>query len=219
MADLFEPFPKLARLSRECVVTEKIDGTNTQVIVDLLTGETMQDYEERLGSVPLAYVGDGLGLLAVWAGSRTRIITPGKTTDNFGFAAWVQENVMDLALLGPGRHYGEWYGKGIQRGYGLDHKRFALFNASRWQNNRYQNSMILKEGEQFAPACCDVVPVLWRGSFDTFFDLDVMGELIEHGSYVSNEWFQPEGIVVYHTAARVSFKKTFEHDHSGKEAA
>jgi hypothetical protein len=29
----FEEFPKIARLTRECVITEKIDGTNAQVVI------------------------------------------------------------------------------------------------------------------------------------------------------------------------------------------
>jgi hypothetical protein len=41
----FQPFAKIARLSRECVITEKIDGTNAQVYIDesgevLATGAT-----------------------------------------------------------------------------------------------------------------------------------------------------------------------------------
>ena len=31
--DEFESFPSISRLSRQCVVTEKIDGTNAQVFV------------------------------------------------------------------------------------------------------------------------------------------------------------------------------------------
>lgn len=38
----FQEFPKMARLSRECVITEKIDGTNAQILVTpeggMLTG-------------------------------------------------------------------------------------------------------------------------------------------------------------------------------------
>lgn len=29
----FNGFPKIARLSRECVITEKIDGTNAQIFI------------------------------------------------------------------------------------------------------------------------------------------------------------------------------------------
>src|SRR5687768_16084610 len=96
----FRPFGKIARLNRDVVVTEKIDGANALVAV----GE------------------DG----TVRAGSRTRWIAPGD--DNFAFAAWVDKNIDALRGLGPGFHYGEWWGAGIQRRYGLTEKRFSLFN-------------------------------------------------------------------------------------------
>jgi hypothetical protein len=30
---VFESFPRMARLSRECVISEKIDGTNAQIAI------------------------------------------------------------------------------------------------------------------------------------------------------------------------------------------
>jgi hypothetical protein len=110
----FKEFPKMPRLSREIIVTEKIDGTNAQVAVVELDGYSAP------GAV---WEGDGL---AIYAGSRTRWITP--KADNFGFAAWVRDNAEELATLGPGNHFGEWWGAGIQRRYGLTDKRFSLFN-------------------------------------------------------------------------------------------
>src|SRR4051812_4307796 len=104
-APQFQAFPSIARLFRECVVTEKIDGTNGVVHVS----------------------DDGL---TVTAGSRSRWITP--EADNFGFARWVAEHAEELRALGPGFHFGEWWGSGIQRRYGLDEKRFSLFNVGRW---------------------------------------------------------------------------------------
>lgn len=101
----FKPFQKIARLNREVLVTEKIDGTN--------------------GLVWIAE--DGVEMRA---GSRSRWITP--EADNFGFAKWVADNAEELRRLGPGYHYGEWWGAGIQRRYGLTEKRFSLFNVSRW---------------------------------------------------------------------------------------
>lgn len=77
-----KPFPKIPRYLRDVVVTEKLDGTNGLVYVS----------------------DDGV----VTAGSRNRWITPeSKTSDNFGFAAWVAANADELAKLGPGFHYGE----------------------------------------------------------------------------------------------------------------
>ena len=121
----FEAFESIARLSRNCVISEKIDGTNAQVCV----------------------LEDG----RVLAGSRTRLITP--EDDNMGFARWVAEHADELRTgLGPGKHYGEWWGSGIQRRCGLKEKRFSLFNAGRWTDD-------------VRPACCHVVPVLFQGIF------------------------------------------------------
>lgn len=197
----FEPFPKLARLSRGCVITEKLDGTNAQIII-----ERVGEYEaiDIPGSVTVR-LNDDFDLYRVAAGSRTRLITPGKTTDNFGFAGWVWDNAQELAKLGLGRHFGEWYGKGIQRGYGLTEKRFALFDTSRWPAERPR------------PACVDVVPVLHVGEFSTRAIDDVMYRLSVSGSSAVPGFLDPEGIVIWHTASRVSFKKTFDDKH--KEAA
>ncbi len=166
----FEGFRKIARLSREVVITEKIDGTNAQVLV----------------------CEDG----SVWAGSRTRWITP--EDDNFGFARWVAENAGELCELGPGRHFGEWWGAGIQRKYGMTEKRFSLFNTSRWSDDR--------------PGCCDVVPVLKAGNFDDCDIPGVMADLVLTGSKAAPGFMDPEGIVIYHTAANTYFKKTIKKD-------
>lgn len=103
--NIFEPMQKIPRLSRDTVVTEKIDGTSSVI-----------------------YIADDFTTMLV--GSRTRWITP--ANDNFGFAKWVEENREELLKLGPGWHRGEWWGAGIQRRYGLKEKRFSLFNTSRW---------------------------------------------------------------------------------------
>jgi hypothetical protein len=104
----FIPFPKIARLNRECIVTEKIDGTNAVVSI----GE------------------DG----SFQVGSRSKWITP--EDDNHGFARWAYANRDCLMQLGPGLHHGEWWGQGIQRKYGLTEKRFSLFNTTRWGAER-----------------------------------------------------------------------------------
>lgn len=171
----FRGFPKLARLFRECVITEKIDGTNACVVI----GEGGQ----------------------VAAQSRTRLITP--QSDNFGFAAWVQANEKELSELGPGYHYGEWWGPGIQRGYGLRDRVFSLFNVKRWGESR--------------PACCNVVPVLYQGPFCTERVNAILDSLRITGSIASPGFMRPEGIVVFHTASSVSFKVTLEGDESKRE--
>lgn len=198
MGDIIEfvEFPKLARLSREVIVTEKLDGTNAQVCI--APGEPGQPgavatyFDERLGQN-----------MAMYAGSRNRWIT--RESDNFGFAAWVHENVDLLKALGPGSHFGEWWGSGIQRGYALDHRRWSLFNVQRWAESR--------------PACCHVVPVLFRGLFDTHAIEEALARLAKHGSVAAPGFTKPEGVVVYHVAGNVGFKKTLEKDDVPKGAA
>jgi hypothetical protein len=174
----FVPFPKISRFSRGAVVTEKIDGTNAQV-----------------------HISDDGGI--VTAGSRTRWITP--QDDNFGFAAWVEANRDELRKLGPGSHFGEWWGAGIQRRYGLAEKRFSLFNTSRWSDER---------GER--PSCCSVVPVLWSGQFDDFDSRRILADLANSGSVAAPGFMRPEGIVIYHIAAGKFFKKTLDKDEEPK---
>lgn len=178
----FVEFDKIARLSRECTITEKIDGTNGQICI----GE------------------DG----SFQVGSRTRWLTA-ETGDNHGFLLWAMTNKDELMKLGPGRHYGEWWGAGIQRRYGMTEKRFSLFNTFRW-------------GEPtVTPACCHVVPVLYSGLFTT----EIVGTTIERlktmGSLAAPGFMNPEGIIIYHHAARIYLKKTLDKDDEwkGKQAA
>ena len=82
----FQEFRKIARLSRDCIVTEKIDGTNGIIAI----GE--------------------LGQFQV--GSRNKWLTNeyGEIeSDNAGFAQWAVKNRDDLMSLGVGYHYGEWW--------------------------------------------------------------------------------------------------------------
>lgn len=172
----FVAFNKIPRLNREVIITEKIDGTNASILVT--------DEGE------------------IYAGSRTRWVTPGKTTDNYGFAAWVQENKTELLKLGPGRHYGEWWGMGINRNYGLQERRFSLFNTSRDRSND--------------PSCISYVPVLYSGPFDSAAINAALTQLRTLGSVMVPGWMTPEGIVLYHVAAKQLFKATIENDEKPK---
>lgn len=174
----FVAFPKMARLAREILVTEKIDGTNAQVWIS----------------------DDGTDIRA---GSRSRWLT--YSDDNFGFAKWVMDNRDDLLTLGPGRHFGEWWGAGIQRRYGLTEKRFSLFNATRWVDER--------------PACCHVVPTLYRGMFSEG-EIDLaLTKLRCEGSVAAPGFMKPEGVIVFHLAGNVGFKRTIEKDEEPKTLA
>lgn len=195
----FESFPKIARLSRAVTVTEKIDGSNACVCIQRwLVGQP-----ESLHAT--AMVGYGDSFYEVFAGSRSRWVTPGKSTDNHGFAGWVQSVAEELVIgLGEGRHYGEWWGFGVQRGYNQQHKRFSLFNTSRWNRSTPP------------PDCCSVVPVLYEGIFDTDAIDMTISALMNMGSRAAPGFPSPEGVVIYHSAARLFFKKTLESDHEPK---
>jgi hypothetical protein len=173
----FVAFNKIGRLSRAIVVTEKIDGTNAQVFITP-EGEML-------------------------FGSRTRYITP--QDDNYGFAAWATENKEELMKLGPGRHYGEWWGRKIQHGYGgMTERKFSLFNTSIWSD------------ETLRPKCCDVVPVLYTGIFDSTAINGALEKLRTEGSVACRGFMKPEGIIVWHTALNIYAKKTLIKDEEWK---
>jgi hypothetical protein len=188
----FVEFPKMARLSRECIVTEKIDGTNACIKI----------------------TEDG-GFLT---GSRTRWITP--SDDNYGFSRWAHGNKNQLMKLGPGTHFGEWWGSGCQRGYGLSNgeKRWSLFNVARWCLAGEEPQRIptadprIEKYQQVLPECCHLVPVLYRGIFDTFHVENALSVLKVFGSKASPGFMRPEGVVCYHVAGNIGFKKTIEKD-------
>ena len=189
--DDFQDFPKMARLMRPVILSEKIDGTNAQVCI----GD------------------DG----SICAGSRTRYITP--ADDNFGFAAWVEAHRDELLTLGPGRHFGEWWGRGIQRNYGLTERRFSLFNVSRWALHGTEPRTMptadprVVRVQDVLPACCGLVPVLAElATFDSVMIDNWLVSLRLHGSHAAPGYRQPEGIVVFHVAGNVGFKRTLEGD-------
>ncbi len=175
MSNPFVGFPKLGRWRKDVVITEKLDGTNACVVV----GE------------------DG----SVTAQSRSRAITVGD--DNFGFAKWVADNTEELRSLGVGYNFGEWIGAGIQRKYGLDHRRFYLFPIGR---------------KREIPACCYHVPTLYTGPH-TEGQIDrVLADLVAGGSVAVPGFLAVEGIVIYHTGNGACFKKTVGNDgHKGEQ--
>jgi hypothetical protein len=169
----FEAFAKIPRLRRGCVITEKIDGTNAQVLIPEDDGPML-------------------------VGSRNRWITP--DADNYGFARWCAEHEAELRQLGPGRHFGEWWGAGIQRRYGIEDKRFSLFNVGRWEDS------------EALPECVSLVPVMFRGDFNDYAVEYCMESLEIEGSRAAPGFMKPEGIVVFHTASRTLHKVTLGDD-------
>ena len=66
----FQEFPKMARLAREVIVTEKIDGTNAQVYI---VANPEGFYTERYPEASVVAAGTCGGEPAViFAGSRSR---------------------------------------------------------------------------------------------------------------------------------------------------
>lgn len=203
----FQAWPKTPRLNRDITITEKIDGTNAAVIVQEVSASLATPYLEGYPPEPDVFmVGDRA--FRVGAQSRKRIITPGD--DNFGFARWVRENAADLAaVLGEGYHYGEWWGSGIQRGYGLPkgEKRFSLFNV-----HRYEGSWDPED----APQGLDVVPTLYQGPFDQWEINLSLSWLRGQGSKAALGFDRPEGVIVYHSASKQVYKVLLEDDDKPK---
>lgn len=170
----FEAFPKIPRLRRECVITEKLDGTNAQVAICL----------------------DG----RIFAGSRNRYLT--RDNDNAGFCAWVEDNADMLRdALGPGRHFGEWWGQKIGRHYGLDNRRFWLFNTDRWRDGFPAHAPHL-----------GVVPVLANGVYSDELLEGALSTLRSSGSVAAPGWMKPEGVVVYMRASGTMHKVLLDND-------
>jgi hypothetical protein len=187
--EVFPAFPKMPRWSRNIVITEKIDGTNG--VIQIADGD-------------------------IRAGSRNRWLESGE--DNFSFAKWVHEHRIELvAGLGEGTHHGEWWGKGIQRGYGLDERRFSLFNVSRWIKDESERRF--GDAQKIVPACCHVVPVLYYGDNDSSAIAIALNQLRGSGSVAAPNFTNPEGVCIFHEASRNYFKKTIDGDDTPKSAA
>lgn len=203
----FRSFNKLARLNREIVITEKIDGTNAQILL-------IPACDQGLNNPNVVFRN---GETAMFVGSRNKWITPGKSTDNYGFAGWCRENALELLKLGHGRHFGEWWGNGIQRNYGLKEKRFSLFNVARWEDdNSPCGGIVDVETKLNRVRCCRVVPTLWRGLMSTGAIEEALRGLAYSGSVAAPGFMDPEGVVIYHTAANSCFKVTLKNDESPK---
>lgn len=192
----FKPFPKIARFSRDAIITEKIDGTNASICI----------------------TEDGQFL----TGSRNGWITPQK--DNYGFSRWAHEHREELFALGTGTHFGEWWGHGCQRGYDLKEKRFSMFNVSRWVLHGQEPKQIPTQDPRLfkiqgvLPPCVGLVPVLWSGAFDDAFRMaeSTIKFLIDQGSVAAPGFMKPEGIVIYHIQGNALFKKTIDKDEEPK---
>jgi hypothetical protein len=214
----FVAWPKIPRLKKGMVVTEKLDGTNAAIIVERLSGlglleDPTSPSPARVTVSPTGssekYVARSVVLeddvYLVGAQSRNRLITP--EMDNAGFAAWVFDHAEILAsMLGQGHHYGEWWGQGIQRRYGMDHKVFSLFNTHRYTDmlEAWRPSL---EAEGIDHQL-RVVPHLYAGDFSIDKVDEILTDLFNNGSYAvpGRLYKNPEGVVIYHSGAGTTWK-------------
>ena len=156
----FKAWPKIPRWSNESyVITEKIDGTN--------------------GCIIITEDGD------VFSQSRSRILDESSEWDNYGFCKWVNAHKSELLKLGPGYHYGEWWGKGIQRNYGMTERKFSLFNI--WHPS--------------IPECVSKVPVIEK-TYEKAWN-----RLKDIGSIAAPGFMKPEGFIMSTTQNRGTLYK------------
>ena len=213
----------MARLSRDVLITEKLDGTNATIqIIGNHGGH--YDADPMVVAKGWAWSVDHNDTIpaVMYAGSRTRWITP--KADNHGFATWVATNAQELFELGFGTHRGEWWGSGIQRGYGLTkgEKRLSLFNVMRWALHGTEPQRIpmadprVEKFQDVLPPSVGLVPLLYKGPFDTNFVNSTLTLLAANGSVAAPGFMDPEGIVLFHIAGNIGFKKTIHNDHEPK---
>lgn len=207
----FTAWPKTPRFFRNIIVTEKIDGTNAAIHIERLgdvaaNGHHLRDLGPEMRPTPGAVL-VGSDIYRLTAQSRNRLIYPGKSTDNSGFAAWVQANAARLVEhLGIGLHFGEWWGQGINRGYGLTERRFSLFNTDRYGHL----------GEPLDGGVLSHVPVLYQGTFRESMIRCALEDLAENGSKAAPGFADPEGVIVWHSQTRTCFKVTLDNNDAGK---
>ena len=215
----FKSWGKIPRLSKSTVsITEKIDGTNACVVI-MPHCVTPVHLVDREGAIDVQEVNGQT--YAIGAQSRNKLIFPGKNTDNAGFAGWVAENAEELIkLLGPGYHYGEWWGQGIQRGYGLDHKVFSLFNTHVWGKKAQGIESFLTRANDIN---LSVVPELYIGPLDSAALDEVCSDLRQLGSVAASKEGNTakapaEGVILYHHDLKAYHKVLLENDdrHKGE---
>lgn len=191
MALEFRKWGKTARWGSPFDITEKLDGTNAAVLIREVTPELEAEYLAG-DAEPWRMLFNELGpQYAVAAQSRTRVITP--RDDNYGFARWVWDNADTLvADLGPGTHYGEWWGAKIQRAYGLTNgeRYFSLFDHKRYGAEFEWNTLTPN---------LSLVPLM---NYDDEFTMEALSDAVtalkEHGSFAhSGKFDRPEGVVVH----------------------
>jgi hypothetical protein len=186
---LFRSFSSIPRWSKGVAVSEKIDGTNAQIHI-VQYGDEEFDFDGHAWlAIAKNFERDQYMLVA----SRNKYIMLDQ--DNQGFGNWCLANVAELWKLGPGRHYGEWAGPGIQKNpLNLEEKRLFMFNP-KWVDQ--------------GPSCVEIAPVLAEcmdaGDID-----QLMADLKRNGTQVEGGKGQAEGVVIYHHGSGKLYKATYD---------
>lgn len=210
----FQAWPKTSRFFRDIVITEKIDGSNMAIgiapleVIDRIHPEGKPELAEVLDQNVFAVATVGEQKYGLYTQSRNRLVRPGKHTDHMGFAGWVQDHAEELVtFLGEGLHFGEWWGSGIQRGYGLQkgEKHFSLFNTHRFSDIEAVSDGLVR-----------CVPILYQGPMEQKEITSALERLSAGGSAAAFGFENPEGICVYHTSSRLVQKVTLDNNDAGK---
>jgi len=179
----YPSFPSIERIENiRCFINEKIDGTNGMI-------EITKD--------------------ALRFGSRNTYLS--SKEDNHGFYKFCKEYitypVSDIIIRRlypnnpptyPVRIYGEWFGKGIQRTYGLKARYFMPFNP-------YHADALTYCGVPYI-----VYPAeLYSGKFSVSQLELCMDDLKLRGSKVIEDYMNPEGVVIYFPKYNFSLKRKF----------
>lgn len=182
----FIPFKKIGHFRNfQMRVTQKIHGTNAQIMIRPMDNDSFSANTDLICEV------DGKNF-EVRVGSRTRWINP--ENDNYGFAAFVYANKEEIVrCLGPGQHFGEWAGPGINSGEGLSQKTFVLFDHWKFPPERK------------LPPQTIVVPVLYEGPFDLKKVEELATDLKAAGSKLAPGFMRPEGMVISVLGERVKY--------------
>lgn len=211
----FAKFGSIGRLYRDVTITEKIDGMNACIVIKQVLGEEI--YRNTLTVVNnVPYGNFSACRFSIGVQSRKQFLSLDK--DIQGLAAWVTEHARELVLaLGPGYHYGEYWGKNIQRSYHQKRNWFSLFNTKRWnkENVGHIDGLL-------------TVPILYSGPYADWVNEMQLHRLETQGSFAAQEVddreldFRAEGIVGWHVALDTYYKVTLDGDgHKGaaKKAA
>ena len=184
----YPSFPSIERLENlYCHITEKVDGTNGLIEIGIQTDL----------------------LLTVNFGSQNRYIS--SHDDNMGFVNFFEQhtgdifNIYDMIkeekgdITLPLHIYGEWFGKGIQRGYGLADKHFMPFS-------EFLATKLIDAGVPNIK-----MPVTLHSGKFSIATLDgCMNKLKDEGSQVIPGYNRPEGVVIYFPTYNFRLKETFE---------